>query len=184
MTKRYLGSRSDKAIVYTVCTYGTYSIRLQKVIKPKVIARGSETESHFLPDLVLFLSHSRVLGQDELFSVRRLCGERLILRGHAVREAIKVTCDLNNLPRDAFSSHSLRKGAISDMRMLGSSEADRRDRGGYSAKSSVMNDTYDYGTGLGPLACQSLQGGSQPDAESLRKLLPADRGVCGAMPQA
>ena len=105
----------------------------------------------------------------------------MILRSHAVREAIKVTCDLNNLPRDAFSSHSLRKGA--DMRMLWSSEADRRDRGGYSEKSPVMNDTYDYGTGLGPLACQSLTGGSQPDAESLRKLLPADRGGCGVMPQ-
>ena len=87
----------------------------------------------------------------------------MILRSHAVREAIKVTCDLNNLPQDAFSSHSLRKGAISDMHMLWSFEADRRDRGGYSEKSPVMNDTYDYGTGLGPLACQSLPGGSKPE---------------------
>ena len=29
MTKRYLGSRSDKVIGYTVCTYGMYGIRLQ-----------------------------------------------------------------------------------------------------------------------------------------------------------
>ena len=106
-----------------------------------------------------------------------------VLTARKVRDLIKETCVRHGLPPARFSSHSLREGAISDMRMLGSSEADRRDRGGYSEKSSVMNDTYDYGTGLGPLACQSLTGGSQPDAESLRKLLPAERGVCGAMPQ-
>ena len=83
-----------------------------------------------------------------------------------------------------FSSHSLRKAAISDMRILGSTEADRRDRGGFSFKSPVMDETYDYGMGLGPLACQRLTGGCQPDVTSLRKLLPADRGEEGAIPQA
>ena len=114
-------------------------------------------EGHLLSDLVLFLSNGSAQGQDELFCCRMSGGARLILRGHAVWDAIKITCDLNDLPRDIFSSHSLRKGAISDMRMLGSTEADRGDRGGYSFKNTVTNDTYDYSTGqVGPLACEGL----------------------------
>ena len=39
MTKRYLGSRSDKAIGYTVCTYGMYSIRLQHTVDVVLLLR-------------------------------------------------------------------------------------------------------------------------------------------------
>ena len=155
----------------------------KRVVKPKVIARRSAEESRFLTDLVLFISHSGTVGSEELFSIRVSEKVLSVLRRKVVREAMKITCDIKELPRDMFSSHSLRKAAISDMRMLGSTEADRRDRGGFSVKSPVMNDTYDYGTGLGPLACQSLTGGCQPDVASLRKLLPANRGASEAMPQ-
>ena len=121
------------------------------------IRKREEAEGHILSDLVLFLSRSSAQGQDELFSCKESGGARLILRGHAVREAINITCALNDLPRDISSSHSLRKGAILNMRMLGSTEADRGDRGGYSFKSTVMNNTHDYSTGLvGPLSCQGL----------------------------
>ena len=45
------------------------------------------------------------------------------------------------------------------MSALGASEDDRRDRGNYAPNSQVMNTTYDYATGLGPLAANSLVGG-------------------------
>jgi hypothetical protein len=92
------------------------------------IRTREEAEGHILSHLVLFLSRSSAQGQDELFSCKGSGGARLILRGHAVREAINITCDLNDLPRDIFSSHSLRKCAISDMRMLGVASYDRTGR--------------------------------------------------------
>lgn len=42
------------------------------------------------------------------------------------------------------------------MRPQGSTDDDRRDRGNYAAGSAVINNTYDYATGLGPLASNSL----------------------------
>ena len=62
------------------------------------ILKREEAEGHILSDLVLFLSRSSAQGQDERFSCKGSGGARLILRGHAVREAIKITCDLNDLP--------------------------------------------------------------------------------------
>ena len=74
-----------------------------------------------------------------------------------MREELKKTCALNGLPPSYFSSHSLRKGAITQMRALGTSEDDRLDRGNYAPNSQVTNTIYDYATGLGPLAANSLR---------------------------
>ena len=48
------------------------------------------------------------------------------------------------------------------MRVNGVSEDDRRDRGNNVPGSQIMNDTYDYAMGLGPLASNSLPGACQP----------------------
>jgi hypothetical protein len=58
------------------------------------------------------------------------------------------------------------------MRAQGPTEEDRRDRGNYSAGSQVMNNTYDYATGLGPLGSNSLEGGHRLNKADLRRLIP------------
>jgi hypothetical protein len=82
-----------------------------------------------------------------------------VLTGRTIREEFMKKCEINKLPPDYFSSASLRKGAITHMRAQSATEDDRRDRGNYSAGSNVMNSTYDYATGLGPLGSNSLEGG-------------------------
>ena len=141
------------------------------VVKAKLIGRRSQEESQFLDDLLIFISRSGALGTDELFSSRTDEKEKAILSGRTVKE----TCRLRNLPPNYLSSHSLRKGAITHMRSLGSTEDDRRDRGNYAPGSQVMNTTYDYATGLGPLAANSIVGGYKPSVTDVRRLLPAVR---------
>jgi hypothetical protein len=126
------------------------------VVKPKLIGRRSLEEAAFLDDLAAWLTHSGNCGSDEVFSFRKRDGTISVLTGRTVRDELKTTCEKNGLPPSFFSSHSLRKGGITHMRAQGSTEEDRRDRGNYSAGSLVMNDTYDYATGLGPLASNSI----------------------------
>ena len=64
---------------------------------------------------------------------------------------------------------------MTHMRAAGAPEDDRRDRGNYAPGSQVMNSTYDYATGLGPLAANSLSGGWVPSLEHVRRLIPAKR---------
>jgi hypothetical protein len=54
------------------------------------------------------------------------------------------------------------------MRAQGATEDDRRDRGNYAVGSQVMNQTYDYASGLGPLASNSLKGGHRLDKNDLK----------------
>lgn len=61
------------------------------------------------------------------------------------------------------------------MHGLGSSDEDNWDRGSYAPGPQVMNNTYDYATGLGPLAANSLEGGYKPDLAELKRLIPAMR---------
>lgn len=146
-------------------------------VKPKYLGRRSPAESQFLDDLIEFMSRSGTQGTEELLSYRQRGGRRITLSGSAVREELKNTCRQHGLPPDLFSSHSLRKGTITHMRARGTTEDDRRDRGNYSAGSQVMNSTYDYATGLGPLAANSLAGGYRPTVEDVRRLIPATRQV-------
>ena len=149
------------------------------LIKPKIIGRRSVEESRFLDDLMDFIVYSASTGKDELFSFRCEASTRVRLRSKDVREALKRACEENGLDPNYFSSHSLRKGAITEMRSLGASEDDRRDRGNYAPNSQVMNSTYDYGAGIGPLASNSLVGGHKPTVEDVRRLIPPARRVEG-----
>jgi hypothetical protein len=69
----------------------------------------------------------------------------------------------------------LRKGAITHMRAQGKTEDDRRDRGNYAAGSQVMNMTYDYASGLGPLGSDSLEIGHKLSKSDIQRLLPPAR---------
>ena len=164
----------DRASVVE-CRAMAVTAKGKKLVKPKIVGRRSEEESAFLDDLMEFMAHSGTTGKDELFTFRPVAGTRVRLRSKDVRRALKDTCERNGLDPEYFSSHSLRKGAITEMRSLGASEDDRRDRGNYAPNSQVMNITYDYGTGLGPLASNSLIGGHKPTIEDVKRLIPPTR---------
>jgi hypothetical protein len=157
------------------CRVRTVSSKGKVVVKPKLIARRSPEEAEFLDDLAAWITYSGTAGTDEVFSFRRRDGNLVHLTGRSVRDEIKKTCASNGLPPDYFSAHSLRKGAITHMRAQGASEDDRRDRGNYAAGSTVMNSVYDYATGLGPLASNSLEGGHRLDKKDLKRMLPPAR---------
>jgi hypothetical protein len=145
--------------------------------RAKLIGRRSDDESRFLSELVTFIVRSGTRGSDELFSIRSAGGAKTSLSGRTVRDHIKDTCRRLGLPPSHFSSHSLRKGAVTHMRANGVSEDDRRDRGNYAPGSQVMNNTYDYVTGLGPLASNSLPGAQPPTITDIQRILPAARPI-------
>jgi hypothetical protein len=157
------------------CAVRTVSSKGKVVVKPKLIKRLSPEEAEFLDDLASWIIHSGTTGKDEVFSFRKKDGSISVLTGRTVRDEIKTTCASNGLPPDYFSAHSLRKGAITHMRAQGATEDDRRDRGNYAVGSQVMNQTYDYASGLGPLASNSLKGGYRLDKNDLKKLIPPSR---------
>lgn len=161
-------------LVSDCCVRGASS-KGKDQVKPKVVGTRAPNERQFLMDIVQFLAHSASEGADELFSARKDGVKYFVLTGRKVRDQLKETCVRHGLPPARFSSHSLRKGAISDMRALGSTAADREDRGNYAPGSKAMAGVYDYAIGMGPLACASLTGGYQPTLEHIKKLLPAER---------
>ena len=157
------------------CRATAVTAKGKKLVKPKIVRRRSAEESRFLDDLMDFIVHSGSTGKDELFSYRCDTSAHVKLRSRDVREALKGACEENGLDPNYFSSHSLRKGAITEMRSLGASEDDRRDRGNYAPNSQVMNLTYDYSAGIGPLASNSLVGGYKPTIKDVRRLIPTAR---------
>jgi hypothetical protein len=77
----------------------------------------------------------------------------------------------NGLPSDYFSAHSLRTRVIAHMRARGATEDNRSDR----SHNTIMDNLYDYATGLGPLASTSLEGGHCLDKKDLKRMLPSAR---------
>jgi hypothetical protein len=157
------------------CRVQGTSSKAKVAVKPKLIARRSAEEAQFLEDVAIFVARSGATGRDEIFSFRKQDGTLVTLRSRTVRDELKKTCESNGLPPAYFSSHSLRKGAITHMRAAGATEEDRRDRGNYSAGSQVMNQTYDYAVGLGPLASNSLPGARRLGVKDVKRLIPATR---------
>ena len=127
--------------------------------KKKVIGRRSEQESQWLDDLVSWLLMTKLKAEDQIFTryKSKTVGGKVFKRrlsAEMIRNAVKDMARAAGLPLDRFSSHSLRKGGMSQMRGLGASADDRKDRGNYADGSNVFDTTYDYSTvGLGPLAC-------------------------------
>jgi hypothetical protein len=153
------------------CRVRTVSSKGKLTRKDKLVGRRSPEETAFLDDIVMFVVHSGAGGEEDLLSCERPDGSRLVLSSRAVREELKATVKDEG---QYFSSHSLRKGAITHMRALGASEDDRRERGNFALGSTVMNSTYDYAvTGLGPSASNSLEGGHKPTLNELRRMVPA-----------
>ena len=97
------------------------------------------------------------------------------LHGRMIREQIKEAAKKEKFDPAYFSSHSLRKGATTQMRAL-VPDADIRDRGNYAAGSEVMRISYDYSTaGHGPLSAFSTNEGTVSDVEAIRRYLPKNQ---------
>lgn len=146
-------------------------------MKTKLIGRRTPEEGQFLDDLVSWVTHAQVKETDRLFSrytvLKSGTRSKKELTARMIRDQIKETCALEDLPAEHFSSHSLRKAATTHMRALGASEEDMRDRGGYASGSRVMAGTYDYSSaGHGPLSSNALNGGARPDIQDIRRFLP------------
>jgi hypothetical protein len=145
-------------------------------VKDKPVGRRSVKESTILDDIIMFIVHSGARRDEELLSCERPDGSRIALSSRSARDELKATVRDEGLPDLYFSSHLLRKRAITHVRALGASEDDRRERGDFAQGSSVMITTYDYAvTGLGPSAANSLMGGCKPTIYDLKRLVPAVR---------
>jgi hypothetical protein len=98
------------------------------------------------------------------------------LSAEMIRNAVKGMAAVASLPVERFSSHSLGKGGMSQMRGLGASADDRQERGNYADGSNVFNTTYDYSTvGLGPLARNvnlGIGNAIKPTVEHVGRCLP------------
>ena len=147
-------------------------------VKAKIVGRRSPEEAQFLEDLVTFVAFSEVKPTDELFCrylPRKNSDQttRKTLWGKMVRTAVKDICEDAGLPPDYFSSHSLRKGATTQMSAMGVSESDMLDRGGYVTGSQVMRNVYDYHSGAqGPLASNANPGGTRLTTDDVWGWLP------------
>ena len=164
------------------CWVTTSSNKTGAPVAKKMIGRRSSEESLFLEDLVEWLSHARGQVGDRLFTYYTGVGSsaKRELTGRMVRDVLKATCVLEELDPTYFSSHSLRKAAITHMRALGVSDEDMKSRGGYTSGSTVMAATYDYtAAGHGPLSSNSLRGGVRPDVTDVRRHIPDHLGGVG-----
>ena len=95
------------------------------------------------------------------------------LTAEMVRNQVKACARDAGLDENYFSTHSLRKAAMSHMRATGASVEDMRDRGNYAEGSLVMNRVYDYSAaGHGPLSSNSLEGGPALTIEDIKLYLP------------
>lgn len=147
-----------------------------EAVATKLIGRRHAGESQHLDDLIEWVTKSQVKPEDELFSRYAIVRGRLSLkrmRPRAIRESVKAICEEAELNPRHFSSHSIRKAALSHMRALGESLEDRQERGGYSGDSALPNTTYNYSTaGHGALSSNSIAGEIAPDVDNIRRYLP------------
>eukprot|EP01036_Dinobryon_divergens_P036916 gene36916-48162_t len=80
------------------------------VLDPKKIGRRSVIESDLLDDLVAWMVHSGVLGNDPLFTRRYPQSRIRFLRRRDVDGGIKKVCRAFGLDESRFSTKSLRSG--------------------------------------------------------------------------
>jgi hypothetical protein len=99
----------------TECRVRAVSSKGKLNVKDKLVGRRSTEESIFLDDIIMFIAHSGARSDEELLSCYRPDGKRMALSSRAVQDELKTTVREEGLPESCFSSHSLRKGAITHM---------------------------------------------------------------------
>ena len=160
------------------CMIDASSHKSGSLQKTKVVGKRHAGEAEFLLDLLRWFQLSRVKPEDELFTRYMVLKEgqqatRKVLTGSMVRAAIKEEAGLAGLPREFYSTHSLRKAGRTQMSAAGCSTEEMNDSGNYSSGSTVGHTTYDYSShGHGPLSSVSL-GGSRVTTDQIRLYVPA-----------
>ena len=95
-----------------------------------------------------WLLHGKLAAEDLIFTryMVKTAGGKVFkkrLSAEMIRGAVKDMAVKAGFPPNRFSAHSLRKGGMSQMRGLGASSDDRRDRGNYADGSNVYDTVYD-----------------------------------------
>ena len=125
----------------------------------KVIGRTNDRESEFLDDLFEWCKRSGATSHEPLFSRRVWTGKKVTfkkLHPKMLSEAIKSAATHLGLDPTEFSNHSLRKGAVTQMKASGCSREETKARGNYSKDSIMIDSVYNHdNTGRGPLAASS-----------------------------
>jgi hypothetical protein len=165
----------------TACEVEASSHKGGALAKKKLIGRRSTEESQWLDDIVAWLVNGKLAAEDLIFTryKAKTAGGKVFkkrLSAEMIRVAVKDMAVRAGFPPDRFSAHSLRKGNMSQMRGLGASSDDRRDRGNYADGSNVYDTVYDYSTvALGPLACNmnlGIEGTVKPMVDHVGRCLP------------
>ena len=147
------------APIIIACEVEAISHKCGALSKKKIIRRRSREEGRWLDDLVEWLSTAELAREDQILTryKAKIAGGKVYMKrlsAEMIRSAVKDMPTASGFPTERFSSHSLRKVGMSQMRGLGASADDRRDRGNYADGSVVFDTIYDYSTvALGPLAC-------------------------------
>ena len=129
-----------------------------------------------------WLANSKLAAEDLTFTrykVKTAGGGKVLkkrLAAEMIRGAVKDMAIKAGFPPNRFSAHSLRKGGMSQMRELGASSDDRRDRGNHADGSKVYDTVFDNSTvAQGPLACNmnlGVQGTVKPMIDHVERCLP------------
>jgi hypothetical protein len=143
----------------------------------KMIRRNGEEAEEFLEDLTEFMLRSGAVTGDPLFSRRAVQpGGKLshkVCRSKMVTDAIKEEVKSQGLSPDLFSFHSLRKGAVTQMKALGVSRDEILARGNYAPLSGMIDSVYNYNsTGTGPLGSLGNHSGRQINREDVCNNMP------------
>jgi hypothetical protein len=139
----------------------------------KVIARGNERESELLDDLFEWCVRSGSTSQEPLLSRWVFTGQEVThkkLTPKMMANLVKSTAEGLGLDGREFANHSLRKGAVTQMRRSGCRREETNSRGNY-AKDSVLVDTvYNHdNTGRGPTGASSAAGSQDLTVADVRR---------------
>ena len=99
----------------------------ERIDRPSITVFGGRyiEERYFMITLVDLLAHCGIRGEDEPFGTRANGKMHLVLTARKVCDQITETCAKHGLLPAGFSSYSPCKGAICDMRALGSTVENR-----------------------------------------------------------
>jgi hypothetical protein len=159
----------------TSCAIGVASNKSGAVASHniKVIERRNDRESELLDDVFEWCIRSESTSQEPLLSRRVFTGREISFKKLTPRmmaTLVKDTAQGLGLDETEFANHSLRKGAVSQMKASGCLRDKTNSRGNYSRGSVLVNTVYNHNnTGRGPTGASSSSGGRNLTLEDVRR---------------
>ena len=161
------------------CEVGGATHKVGALHTLKVIARRTPRESNTLDDLLEWCLKSGSMSQEPLFSRRTLIKGKQShkkLQSKMLTQAIKGAALRLNMDPSEFASHSIRKGAVTQMNAFGCAIEETNSRGNYSKSSKMVQTVYNHdSTGRGPLAASSSSVGRDITRDDIAKHLKVTR---------